>query len=263
MYNSTFSGCHTYDSSSLNGFITIGYTQGNRIPSILNITQSGQEGFYVCAIINFNFLKNKTGYKSPYFQASLYSKDTIDKILKYDPSLIVANTFTTDIKLTTPLNAYLSYVSGYQLPNEIGPYGTDTTLLCDSVTGILTWNYPSNSGYYSVAYQIRQKADDTVVSIIMQDMLLTVVDGTSGIKSINPYLFHCYPSPTAGAVTIDMSALYAREKQVTVYDQIGRMMFQTTTTENVFKFDAPFASGLYAVEVTQDGRRSISKFVRE
>ena len=79
VYNSTFSGIHTYDPSA-NGYITIGYSDGDRSADVVNMAP--MQSFYVCTRFNFSWLRNRLGYKSPDFSASLYKKDSAGLVLR-------------------------------------------------------------------------------------------------------------------------------------------------------------------------------------
>jgi len=85
--------------------------------------------------------------------------------------------------------------------------------------------------------------------------------GLNEIKSSNT--FRCYPSPTSGSFTIDMTGYGGGDKQISIYDQLGQLVYQTHTSLDKLQVMDKLSSGIYTVSVTQDSRREYARVVVE
>jgi uncharacterized repeat protein (TIGR03803 family) len=87
----------------------------------------------------------------------------------------------------------------------------------------------------------------------------------TGIQPIDNTMstLRCYPSPTSGAFTIDMSGYSASEKEISICDQLGRIVYQAVSAQDMLQVTTKLSPGLYTVSVTQDTRRGYARVVVE
>lgn len=90
----------------------------------------------------------------------------------------------------------------------------------------------------------------------------TLDGGTIGIEDIeNINSFKLYPNPSIGLVTIELNA-GASISNVNVLDLSGRVVKQVELEGQLLKLDlSAYGAGIYFVEVTTEGGRSIQKLV--
>ena len=265
LYDATYTGFHSYDSTYLDSTITIGcITYWPREQDITNMSNSLMLKEFIEATINFSMLKNTTGYQSPYFAAPLFTQGTTLHSLIYNPQYICLNSNYTQIQFVTPFQENGVIVPGYIPANEILPSGLDTLLICDSMNGLLTWNYPFNPGLYDIAMKTSQYQNDVLISSVMLDMTIAIVSA-SGFTDIQiDPLLRCYPSPSLGKLTIDMNGFDdIGKKQVVIYDQLGQIVYQVSTSQDKVQVSDKLSSGIYTVSVTQDSRREYERVVVE
>jgi hypothetical protein len=88
---------------------------------------------------------------------------------------------------------------------------------------------------------------------------------TTGIIPIlgGSSLLLCYPSPTSGSFTIDMTGYGGGEKQISIYDPLGQVVYQTISSLDKLQVSDKLSSGIYTVSVTQDSRREYARIVVE
>ena len=87
----------------------------------------------------------------------------------------------------------------------------------------------------------------------------------AGIKdeSTDNSVIKCYPSPSTGTFTIDISAMATGEKQIRVYDDLGQVVYQTQSSQSKLAVNNKLTSGLYTISVTQGTSRWYTKIVVE
>jgi N-acetylneuraminic acid mutarotase len=61
---------------------------------------------------------------------------------------------------------------------------------------------------------------------------------------------YCYPSPTSGDFIIDMSSCGSGEKQINIYDQVGQLVYQASTSQNKIQISNILPAGLYEVSIS-------------
>jgi uncharacterized repeat protein (TIGR03803 family) len=87
----------------------------------------------------------------------------------------------------------------------------------------------------------------------------------TGIQPVdnNMSTLRCYPSPTSGAFTIDMSGYGAGEKEINIYDQLGRSVYQAVSAQDMLQVTTKLSPGLYTVSVIQGAQRGFARVVVE
>jgi len=73
----------------------------------------------------------------------------------------------------------------------------------------------------------------------------------------------CYPSPTSGAFTIDMSGYSAGDRQIRITDQLGQVVYQTTSPQDKIEISNKLTSGLYIISVRQGTRQDNTRVMVE
>ena len=71
----------------------------------------------------------------------------------------------------------------------------------------------------------------------------------------------CYPSPSTGSFTIDMSGLADGNKQATVYSAVGQIAYQAESTLDKIVVNNTLAAGFYTVVVRQGSKNYTAKVV--
>ena len=181
-------------------------------------------------------------YASGWTQSALYQFD----ITTYTDTAIIAS----QVNIGTATNeGYLRkgpdgkiYVAEYQT-NYIGAISNPDVMGigCNfNETAISTGTHQSSAG--------------------LVDKILVNGSSLTGISTINANTtLSCYPSPSSGRFTIDMSGLNAKDKLVNIYDQLGQIVYHTVTSQNKLEINNTLSQGLYTVSVTQG---SIQKYGR-
>jgi hypothetical protein len=72
-----------------------------------------------------------------------------------------------------------------------------------------------------------------------------------------------YPNPSSVSFIIDMTGYSGGEKQISIYDQLGQIVYQTQSTKDKLQVSDKLSSGIYTVSVTQDSRREYARIVVE
>lgn len=181
--------------------------------------------------------------------------------LTYNPEIIKSDEDSVSIHLISPLNTI--YLYPYQ--REKAAFPTDTMYITDS-TGAWLWLYPRDEGYYDILYEADQYRKGQYIGYIMRNMYIYIQRDSSLtglIKQSNQVALQCYPSPTSGFVTIDMSRCNSAEKQVDIYNVLGQVVFHTSTHDDKYLFSGELIPGMYTVSVEVGGTRSIVQFAKE
>jgi len=186
-------------------------------------------------------------YASCWFQSNLYQYD----LTTYTTNAITASQVSLG---TAPNEGYLQtgpdgkiYVAEY-LTNYLGVINKpdSTGLACNFIdTGFYTGANLSSAGL--------------VDKILVNPAFPT---GLQTITSNNKLSISCYPSPSSGSFTIDMSG-YIGDKQISIYDQLGQIVYQTQSSQNKIVVNNKFASGIYSVSVIQGTSREYARVVVE
>jgi N-acetylneuraminic acid mutarotase len=86
----------------------------------------------------------------------------------------------------------------------------------------------------------------------------------AGIHDIaNNSNLSCYPSPASGGFTIDMSGYSSGDKQISISDQLGRIVYQTNSSQDKVEITNKLSLGIYVVSVDQNVRHDYTRIVVE
>ena len=83
----------------------------------------------------------------------------------------------------------------------------------------------------------------------------------NGIQAIvNTSAIVCYPSPTSGAFYITAPAMIG-DKQISIYNDLGQLIYQTTSDQDKTEVTDVLSPGIYVVSVSQTSQREYAKIV--
>jgi hypothetical protein len=239
----TYQGAVLIDTLASDSIAYVSYSVPYRHTGIVNI---GPIPMNLGISINYKGI-SKVGIASPEFNGPRISDGIWNDTLVYNPFISYSNADSVFVDLK-------SENGGYEFPYTLdkGAYPTDTIYLNDT-SGILTWVYPRDEGYYDILYQANQYRNGNYIGYIQRDMLLYISpDSTTGIPSISSGGgLKCYPSPTSGSFTIDMTGYDAGEKHISIYNELGQVVYQTLSTQDKLEVSEKLPSGVYIVAVSQ------------
>ena len=88
----------------------------------------------------------------------------------------------------------------------------------------------------------------------------------TGVEDINTTLSStlvCYPSPTSGSFVIDATGYESGDKQVTIYDQLGQLVYQNQSSEDKVQINTRLAQGVYNVMIADTKKKGYAKIAVE
>lgn len=93
----------------------------------------------------------------------------------------------------------------------------------------------------------------------------SVCDINTGINDLSQtkYTLRCFPNPSPGTFTIDMSGLGSGVKEVHIYDQLGQVIYTAETDRSELALDLHLAGGMYEVKVLENKRFARGKILIE
>jgi hypothetical protein len=227
----------------------------------MNDLSYDQTALVVTATLNFTYLAHHTGTRSAYFNAPIVAYGTPNEVLYFDPQIQHEPDDSLWVTLTPPLDDCNS--SGFiTYPNDYHP-GSHNVLTMYNPTGLLIWDTPQEQDTWDIAYLVTAYRDGMFVYSTMRDMLIKVFPASTGVNDVATGVqFRCYPSPTSGNFTVDMTGYKAGEKQINIYDQLGQVVYQTMSTQNKIQVNEKLSSGIYTVSVLQ-GTKQYTRLVIE
>lgn len=168
----------THDYSSENDLYTIGYSEFNRNPGIINMSNSATTPFYIettfamstpCGINN-----------TPVLSIPPIDYATAGKIFIHNPGAWDREGDSLSFELVVPEQARGIDVNDYFFPEAIQ---------LDSLSGEIKWHVPFITGQYNVAFKVNEwrKVADSVVylSTTERDMQVIVVDNQGRAPEIS------------------------------------------------------------------------------
>ena len=260
-----YQGTHTYMSLPIDSIILIGFYIPNLHPYITN-SFVGPTGIDITPIValNFAYLRNHTNVTPPFFNSGYYTTDSIYQVLHYDPHIVCDSGYTLKVEMIPPVNDYPDHA---WLLDTLGAYGSASGIATiDSSNGRLTWDSPQGGWFDMISYRVSMYKDGVFLCYMTRDFMIEILGkprtNTSIIEISSMGILRCYPSHTSGNFTIDMTGYNSGEKQISIYDQIGQVVYQTTSASDKVQVDQKLSSGIYTVAVTQ-GIRQYAKVVIE
>lgn len=163
---------HTYPGR---GEYTISMTDPNRNAGVLNVNppNSDQVPFHLATtldILNPNF----QGYNnSPIMLQPPIDVAYINQIYIHTPNAFDLEGDSISYRLITPLQANATPVTNYTFPHMLNPGMVHSF---NEITGEYIWITPQIEGEYNLAYEILEWRSGEIISRIIRDMQITVLD---------------------------------------------------------------------------------------
>ncbi len=173
----TYVGEHTYPGRAT---YTISMRDPNRNGQVLNINggSSDQIAFYIQT--EYTFLNPQfQGYNN----SPLLLQPPIDVGYVGQPFIHNPNAFDQEgdslaYELITPSMADGQIATGYVDPDMIMP-GPDNQIFLDEITGDFLWDAPQQIGEYNIAILIKEYREGVLISSIVRDMQIRILEGNN------------------------------------------------------------------------------------
>lgn len=255
-----YGGWHTFDSIPPDSLVYATFFADSRQPA-MNDDGWQQNYLGVEVTLNFAYLAHHTGVKSAYFNGPIVAYGTPHQVLYFDPQIQYEQGDSLWVTLTPPLvdcnsSGFITNPTDYQA-------GSHNVMTMYCPTGLLIWDSPQEQDTWDIAYLVSGYRDGMFAYSTMRDMLIKIFPASTGISEVATGVqFRCYPSPTSGNFTIDMTGYKVGEKQISIYDQLGQVVYQTVSMQDKIQVNENLSSGIYTVAVTQ-GTRQYTRVVIE
>lgn len=176
-------------------------------------------------------------------------------------------------------------VGSYQYPNDLTRRGT---FKLDSRTGDLTWDAPTQLGYYSVAITVGEYRNDLLISLTNQEILLIVVDRPATPGIIPPYeparegglvtaltdypdedvTLTVFPNPVDDRLQVVIQTGNPAMARTQLLDGNGRILHELTVGRLVRRHEqvismGSLTPGLYVLRADIGGRTLVRKVVKK
>ncbi len=155
----------------------ISMTDPNRNIDILNINMgaSDQIAFHLSTklvILNAQFQGTNN---SPILLQAPIDNGNVGQPFIHNPNAFDSEGDSLHFELIVPRKDTFTDVNNYLYPNEILP-GPDNQIFLDPITGEFSWLNPQMEGEYNVAFLITEYRDGQVISCIIRDMQITILN---------------------------------------------------------------------------------------
>ena len=167
-------GEHTYPGRST---YTLSMQDPNRIGNILNINNSNSITipFYIETTITF-FNPQFQGYNSSaILQQSPIDQACVGRRFIHNPNAYDPDRDSLSFELVSPLEGVMDPVPMYVLPNVILP-GSNNQIFFNERTGEFVWESPQRTGEYNIAIRINEFRNGQLITSIVRDMQINVVE---------------------------------------------------------------------------------------
>jgi hypothetical protein len=86
----------------------------------------------------------------------------------------------------------------------------------------------------------------------------------SGVHTVgNNAALSCYPSPTMGSFTIDMTGYNGADRQINICDQLGQSVYRAESSQDRIQIGNILSPGFYFISVIQNGKQAYARIVIE
>ncbi len=151
-----------------------------------NITRAGDVPFVLNTVISANesnrtptLFVPETGFQIPVNRRAVFSFRSTD-----DEGDSLSYSLAKPLSSISNNRCDRLPISSYQFPNNLAQRGTFTI---DNRTGDLTWNVPTQTGYFSVAVTMSEYRRGVLISQTLQEVVLVVVDRPGASDPVPPY----------------------------------------------------------------------------
>lgn len=174
------------------GWYLVRYYDLARLDNIINMTNSGQQAFFIETSILINpFLgeENSPQFLNHPLDDACTGKPWSHNPGGFDPDGDSLNYILVECRQYDP-PAIPSPITctGYQFPDQVGNNGP---FQMDPVTGLLTWNNPEIQGIYNIAYRIEEYRDGILIGFSFRDMAIFVYPCNNNPPVIEALLDTC------------------------------------------------------------------------
>ena len=186
-------------------------------------------------------------------------------LLEYSPSqTLIWGTYFGAI--ATSSNTNTQFAGGVTIANN-DLYICGTTSVGETINGASVLEFPIQYETGATNVSLFNQGVNGISSFIYEDAFVAKFNlsnqttGISNIPGVNA-LLTCYPNPSTGSFTIDMTKFAEGQKQVNVYDELGKTIYSKRTEDSYLTIDLLHTgAGLYFVEVTNNNNRDIAKII--
>jgi hypothetical protein len=246
----TYVFSHTYNG---NGTYFVRVNCPNRHPNIKNIPNSANTSLSLEAYVNVNPFLGLNN--SPVLMYPLIGQASLDTI--FYSSLLMSDPEGDSIsyQLMTPL-ANSGPIVGYTLPSA------SNTFSQDSISGLIIWDSPVTTGYYSVCVLIQEWRNGVIIGHTTREILIAVCQSSSIDDPINLYGdIRIISNPITDLLNIETSI--QDNKTVKIFDSTGKLIFLNTFSGQEDQIDlSSFAKGVYILEIHNDSREANRRFIK-
>lgn len=253
---SVYSGWHTFDSIPSDSIVNVTCLIKQRAFAIDDDTNA----MVIRATLNFAYLAHHTGIRSAQFNSPLIVAGYRREVLYFDPQIQHEASDSLWVTLTPPL-ADCDSATNIPFPDQFYPTSNDV-LSVYNPTGFLIWDTPPYNLAFNFAYLVKAYRDNLFTYSLTAEGIIFSVDRLTDIDAINNYgQFKCYPSPSSGNFTIDMTDFDKGLRDIKIFNQLGQSVYQLTSTIDKVPISEILASGLYTVSVTTPTHTAITRIV--
>lgn len=168
---------HTYPAR---GSYTLSMNDDNRNGGILNVNYPNSDNISFFIQTTFTFFNAQfQGYNnSPLLLQPPVDQGFIGQPFVHNPNAFDREGDSLAYELFIPYQAPGSPVPNYQSPDQISP-GPNNHISLDPVTGDLVWDSPQRAGEYNVAFLIKEYREGQLISSIVRDMQINILQGNN------------------------------------------------------------------------------------
>jgi len=186
---STYTYRYTYTKDGTYNIATaIDIRNYSRTTGIINMPNSGATQMYVSSLLTISpalapisspycsFPPIENGCTNILYKINPGGIDPDQDILRYQ--LLRCQTAND---LNNPVG---TFIPGYKFPDELDLSGR-TLFTMDSLTGLITWDKPTNPGSYSIAFIIKKYRNGVLIGSVIRDMLVIIAPCANNPPVIN------------------------------------------------------------------------------
>ncbi len=172
-----YEGTHTYPGRAT---YIISMRDPNRNGGILNVNFPNSDNIAFFIQTEFTFLNPQfQGYNN----SPLLLQPPIDVGYVGQPFIHNPNAFDQEgdslaYELIVPMMDEGTEVNNYQFPDNIEP-GPDNMISLDEITGDFLWDSPQRVGEYNIAILIKEYREGNLISTIIRDMQIRILEGNN------------------------------------------------------------------------------------
>lgn len=157
----------------------VGYTEENRVASVLNMYNSGFTPLYIESMISIQPFLGVND--SPILTIPPIDNANKGQIFTYNTGAYDPNGDSLSFEIIPTKQAVDKEVTQYTSPADpkfggVSSTGGASTITIDPKTGDLTWDSPGQIGIYNIAIKVSEFRDGTLVGYVIRDMQINVKD---------------------------------------------------------------------------------------